>query len=107
MCVVPTQKVDAYCQRVNEAWDQHLETLYELVNAKAVYEDAKAGRAKPGAGGLLDLLFCITLRPENDSVTPKEMLDVVSRIRNNHVKTADGGIHRDRRMRPRETPALP
>lgn len=86
LCLLPPNRATAYCERIQEAWARHEPSLLAAVPAN--YK---------GAAPSLDLLFCITSREKDEAVTPTEMVDVVSRIRQLRAQQAAGGIHIDRR----------
>jgi len=50
------------------------------------------------APGSLDLLFCVTVREGNESVSTHQLLDTLSRIRRTVGDVTVGGIHMDRRL---------
>lgn len=91
MCILPVEKAQRYCEAALAAWRQHLKALYSQVGLARPAEESE------GAGGLLDLLFCVAVcRPDADS-TPKRFMDIVSRLRHSAGKNAVGGVYVDRR----------
>lgn len=86
MCVIPPSRAYEYCERIQKAWSSHQYTLIEAVPINHRV-DAHA----------LDLLFCITQRKKAESITPRELMDIVSRIHQLRSKQPGGGIHLDRR----------
>jgi DNA-binding response OmpR family regulator len=86
MCIVPPQRAKVYCERIEEAWTQHRSSLLESIPANS-RDDSPP----------LELLFCVTLREQDEVMTPAEMMDVVSRIRQLRAAQTHGGIQIDRR----------
>lgn len=86
MCIVPPHRAKVFCERIEEAWTQHRSTLLESVPTNSRDETPP-----------LELLFCITTREQDEILTPMEMMDVVSRIRQLRAAQSHGGIQIDRR----------
>lgn len=85
MVTVPADEVRRYCERVQRAWQPHIPALYDSLNAE------------PKEGNELDLFFYVTIRERNESTTPMEMMEVVSRLRRKEGAMPASGIHIDRR----------
>lgn len=95
MCIIPTDRAEFYCEIVRAAWTPHRKDLYDSLG-KSV-ENPEEDSEASGQPYLLDLLFAVTTREAGDTVTPQQLLDIVSRIRNKSAQKAKGGIHLDRR----------
>lgn len=95
MCIIPTDRAEFYCEIVQAAWTPHRKDLYDSLG-KSV-ENPEEDSEASGQPYLLDLLFAVTTREAGDTVTPQQLLDIVSRIRNKSAQKAKGGIHLDRR----------
>ncbi len=98
MGILPAEGAELYCEIVRAAWTSHRKDLYESLGAS--FADPKDDPDDPDAPvrpPLLDLLFSVTGRETDDAVTPQQLLDIVSRIRNKSIQRAKGGIHLDRR----------
>ncbi len=94
MCIVPAGESKKFCARIEEAWDSHVEGLYESVGEGAKYADSIE---KKEHDSILRLLFCTTTRAERERVTAQDLLEVISRMRKNWVSKQQAGWHRDRR----------
>ena len=86
MCVLPPRRARSFCERIEEVWQNHRKGLIDSL-------PAVSRKQLP----ILDLMFCITVREEGESLTPTELLDIVSRIRQLRTKDNRPGIHLDRR----------
>ena len=95
MCTLPTDATHSFCTGVQSTWE---ERLAELCKAAGLPQPSTDVREAEGTGKELQVLLCVTVRDPKERVTAQQMLDIVSRIRNNRVQTAEGGIHVDRRL---------
>ncbi len=103
LCVIPKDKAKTYCRRARETWINHLETLYGVLG-QSIPDPAL--RQKDGLA--LDIMLYETARENAEMVTAQGMMEVLSRIRNNHTDDAKGGIYLDRRgAEPKATSLLP
>ncbi len=96
ICAVPADKAEPYCKKVQRSWRKHLNSLYDSLG---IAHHLDASRSGPSAvPDSLDLVFCVTARDGNDSVSAQQMLDTLSRIRRTVGDVSVGGIHMDRRL---------
>ena len=96
LCGVPLEDAQGYCDEVQASWDAHIQKLYDSLELSNVYAELKGTRK--GDSRLLRLLFCVTAREARETVTAKQMLEVVSRIRNNSANSGLVGVQFDRRL---------
>lgn len=95
LCAIPLEATHSFCNEVQSVWEAHLNSLYASMGLAHLSEQDAPGNAKTQQ---LDLLICVTARDPKEKVTAQQMLDIVSRIRNNSAKRAEGGVHVDRRL---------
>ncbi|MCH7959238.1 MAG: response regulator [Candidatus Hydrogenedentes bacterium] len=96
LCGVPMEDAQAYCDEVQASWDSDTSKLYDSLGLSNVYAELKG--TSRGEFRLLRLLFCVTAREASEMVTAQQMLEVVSRIRNNSVSSGLVGVQFDRRL---------
>lgn len=96
ICAVPAGEAKSYCKKVQRRWREHLDSLYESLGISHRL-DASSERVSR-APESLDLLFCVTARDGNESVSTRQLLDTLSRIRRTVGDVTVGGIHIDRRL---------
>lgn len=96
ICAVPTADAKSYCKKVQRSWRKHLSSLYESMGIVHQLDASREGAS--GVPESLDLLFCVTGREGNESVSAQQMFDTLSRIRRTVGDVTVGGIHMDRRL---------
>lgn len=95
LCAVPLDATHAFCNEILDTWRDHLHSLYMSMGLPHLLESQAGAQGNRRA---LDLLICVTARDPKEKVSAQQMLDIVSRIRNNSAKRAEGGVHVDRRL---------
>lgn len=96
ICAVPAFEAESYCKKVQRSWRKHLSSFYESLGIVHRLDGSSEGVS--GVPKALDLLFCMTAREGNESVSAQQMLDTLSRIRRTVGDVTVGGIHVDRRL---------
>lgn len=94
---LPPDTGEAYCERVRDVWQANLERLYESVGENKAFHEARQGDDPAKRNALLDVLFCLAPWDRKDSLSAKELFDIVTKIRHNALEKNQCGIHRDRR----------
>lgn len=95
ICALPADRVEKYCDKVQNGWRKHVESLYQAADIGGLFEAAEGG--SQDVPPILDLLFCITTCDGSDPVSAQQLMDTVSRIRRTLGEMTTGGVHLDRR----------
>ena len=96
LCGVPLEDAQAYCDEVQASWDSGISKLYDALELSNLYTELKGTRKEEFR--LLRLLFCVTAREASETITAQQMLEIVSRIRNNCANSGLAGVQFDRRL---------
>jgi GGDEF domain-containing protein len=91
MVIMSPKRIQAFARWARKVWLAHIEKLYM----------ATIGSPKPksadGTEKQLDVMFCITQHDPRDAVTPQQIFEVLSQIRNMALTSSEGGVFADRR----------
>lgn len=91
MVIMTPKRIQAFARWARKVWLAHIEKLYM----------ATVGSPKPksaeGSEKQLDVMFCITQHDPRDTVTPQQIFEVLSQIRNLALASSEGGVFADRR----------
>lgn len=95
VCVLPTDKAEAYCRLVRHAWVENLEKLYAAIGRPEAYIAAKN---KVGERSMLvDVLLCVTVRDSKEISTSHQLFETLSQLRHKASAGFEGGVYLDRR----------
>ncbi len=101
VCIMPPEDAQAFCETATQQWRKNLETLYTDLGRHGSYQEAIDQQEKPSGAPLLDIMFCVTFRDERDFLSPQQLFEVLSQIRNMAQASRKGaGIYMDRRGAP-------
>jgi GGDEF domain-containing protein len=92
--VVPCDSVETFCNTLSRTWRKHLPRLFEAISLKET--------APKGPSEFLDAMICATSSVCDGNLSPKELMDTLTRIRRS-VRDSVGGVHLDRRMPASDT----
>ena len=91
MVIMSPKRIQAFARWARKVWLAHIEKLYM----------ATIGSPKPksseGTEKQLDVMFCITQHDPKETVTPQQIFEVLSQIRNMALTSSEGGVFADRR----------
>ncbi len=90
VCLAAPEHAAAFCQGAYKKWSEDGASLFRH----------DAGGQSPQGGSQsqnLDAMFCITFRDANDVITPQQLFEVLSQIRNKGQATHPAGIYMDQR----------
>ena len=96
-CVLPAKKAAAYCKQARKLWLTHRDRLYESVGKAWAYQQTLAEPEGEAKIPLLDLLFCVTARGQDEQVSSQQIFETLSRIRHKALETRSGGVYLDQR----------
>lgn len=92
MVMMPGKHMRAYCPWVRKVWEAHIGKLYTAVTGNEKPSDIMSGKEKS-----LDVLFCVANCESNDAVSPKNLFELLSRLRTMAINSKQGGVFMDRR----------
>ena len=87
LAILPVNKTKNLCKWVIKVWQGHVTKLLRSLNISNLEQ----------AGKDLDVMLCATTRQANDTVTPKDLFDTLSRLRNMALGHSEAGVYFDRR----------
>jgi CheY-like chemotaxis protein len=97
VCTLELAEAERYCTYVMETWKAHLPAFYESFDLGKAYQQAVMGTAGPQRVPILDLLICVTPRPQKDTSSSQELFEILTQIRNSAMTAKTPGIHFNRR----------
>lgn len=86
-----------HCDRLRQAWLEHRAKTYEAAGLIKGYHEALANPGGNTRFPLLDLLCCVTSRAARSMLTPKDLFEVISKLRSKALATAQAGTCVDQR----------
>ncbi len=90
VCLLPYGQTRAFCEAAYKKWQEDGAQRFRAPTS------AQAG-GEPASSEALDAMFCVTFRDANDVVTPQQLFEVLSQIRNKGHATKPSGIYVDQR----------
>jgi len=92
MVIMSPKRVQAFSRWARKVWHAQIEKLY-----MATTGSPKSKQPADGVEKQLDVMFCITQHDPREAVTPQQMFEVLSQIRNMAMNSSEGGVFADRR----------
>jgi GGDEF domain-containing protein len=83
--------LNAYCPWVRKVWDVHVDRVYEKATGAVKPKERDRERR-------LDVLFCVTQYAAKEAVTPQQLFETLSHLRQMALGTNEGGVYVDRRI---------
>lgn len=98
VCLMPPENAQAFCETAMQQWRKNLEALYSDLGRHGSYQEAINHQDSPKGAPLLDIMFCVTFQHTGYFVSPQQLFEVLSQIRNMAQASRKGaGIYMDRR----------
>ena len=96
VALLEPELAEQYCEAALAAWIQHYPKLFAEYNQDKLLEQGRC--PAPKSAPMLDALFCSTLHLSNNSMSPRELFEVLSRLRAKSLERENaGGVFMDRR----------
>ena len=98
VCIMPPENAQSFCETAAQRWRENLEALYSDLGRHGSYQEAIEHEGNPRGAPLLDIMFCVTFRDKGNFLSPQQLFEVLSQIRNMAQASRKGaGIYMDRR----------
>ena len=98
VCIVPPASAQTFCETAAQQWRKNLEALYSSLGRHGSYQEAIEHQDSPKGAPLLDIMFCVTFRDKGNFLSPQQLFEVLSQIRNMaQANPKSAGIYMDRR----------
>jgi DNA-binding response OmpR family regulator len=96
-CIFPQGQAGDHCNTLREAWLDQRERTYEAAGLAKGYRDAMTNPGVHRDFPLLDVQCCVTTREAHSMLAPKDLFDVISKLRSKALQSPHGGTYVDRR----------
>jgi hypothetical protein len=91
MIIMSPKRIQTFSRWARKVWLAHIEKLYMATTG------SPKPKAADGKEAQLDVMFCITQHDPKETVTPQQIFEVLSQIRNTALTSSEGGVFADRR----------
>ncbi|MBI2435613.1 MAG: response regulator [Candidatus Hydrogenedentes bacterium] len=99
LVILPKGSADEYCEKVAKLWREHLPEFYNSIGKGSALAAAQSSRTtpRPFSVPVLDISFFVTSHEPAQSISFRELLDTLSRLRESSRRRG-GGVYTDRRI---------
>ena len=95
--IFPQAQACERCESVRALWLEQREKTYEAAGLSRGYREALANPATNRNFPMLDVQCCVTTRDAHSMLSPKDLFDVISKLRSKALQSSAGGTYVDRR----------
>ncbi len=95
--IIDAELARPFCEILDRSWVSHMPGLYSSIGWGKAYEEAANGKNSPDRVPMLEPLICATARHRHDTLSSKELFEILMKIRTNAIAARLPGIHIDRR----------
>ena len=97
VCLFSPKDASSFCTYFQQSYYRHREEMYAALGLSNAYKAAQDESRKKDAAPMLDILLCVTTKEGRSAITPHQLFDIVTRLRQKALVESDAGVFEDKR----------